>query len=264
MPYICPVCSKNYYPQSQDCLQCDTCKGWVHHDNRLKCSGLTDAEFKEHANDEFKPFECDHCVAVKIAKENGAIFTLLPFPVECEGNIFGKPAEKIKPDITSMTPEQLKKFLKNCDAIQEQLDSSDDDTEKFVSTSVNSKYYDFKKFNKIRFDSKSTFGLYHVNIASLNAHVDDLRTVLSRLKFDFDVIGISEHKIKKGCTPSNNIDLPGYDEFKFEPTQSTHGGVGFYIKNGIDYVERDELTLNTLNHFEAKFIEIILRGSFSF
>ena len=258
MPYICPVCSKNYYPQSQDCLQCDTCKGWVHHDNRLKCSGLTDAEFKEHANDEFKPFECDHCVAVKIAKENGAIFTLLPFPVECEGNIFGKPAEKIKPDITSMTPEQLKKFLKNCDAIQEQLDSSDDDTEKFVSTSVNSKYYDFKKFNKIRFDSKSTFGLYHVNIASLNAHVDDLRTVLSRLKFDFDVIGISEHKIKKGCTPSNNIDLPGYDEFKFEPTQSTHGGVGFYIKNGIDYVERDELTLNTLNHFEAKFIEIIL------
>ena len=258
MPYICPVCSKNYYPQSQDCLQCDTCKGWVHHDNRLKCSGLTDAEFKEHANDEFKPFECDHCVAVKIAKENGAILAILPFPVECEDNIFGKPAEKIKPDITSITPEQLKKFLKNCDAIQEQLDTSDDDTEKFVSTSVNSKYYDFKKFNKIRFDSKSTFGLYHVNIASLNAHVDDLRTVLSRLKFDFDVIGISEHKIKKGCTPSNNIDLPGYDEFKFEPTQSTHGGVGFYIKNGIDYVERHELTLNTLNHFEAKFVEIIL------
>ena len=64
----------------------------MHHDNRLKCSGLTDAEFEEHKNDEFKPFECDHCVAVKIAKENGKAFVELPFPVECKGNIFGKPA----------------------------------------------------------------------------------------------------------------------------------------------------------------------------
>ena len=51
----------------------------------------------------------------------------------------------------------------------------------------------------------------HVNIASLNAHIDDLRTVLTRLKTNFDVIGISEHKINKDNLPSNNIDLPGYN-----------------------------------------------------
>ena len=178
MPYICPVCSKNFYPQSQNCLQCDTCKGWVHHDNRLKCSGLTDAEFAEHMNDEFKPFECDHCVGVKIAKENGTVFAQLSFVVECEGNIFGKPVEKSRPDISSMSPAQLKKFMKNCDAIQEQLDTTRDDDEKLVSTLVNSKYYELNKFNKVRFDKKSKFGLMHVNIASLNLHVDDLRTVL--------------------------------------------------------------------------------------
>ena len=152
MPYICPVCSKFFYSQSQNCIQCDTCRGWVHHDNRLKCSGLTDAEYEEHMKDEFKPYECDHCVAVKIAEENKSIFVQLPFPVECEGNIFGKPAEKIKPDVSSLTPDQLKKLIKNCDAIQDQLDTEKDDDEKLVSTSVNSKYYNINKFNKIRFD----------------------------------------------------------------------------------------------------------------
>ena len=258
MPYICPVCSKFFYSQSQNCIQCDTCRGWVHHDNRLKCSGLTDIEYEEHMKDEFKPYECDHCVAVKIAEENKSIFVQLPFPVECEGNIFGKPAEKIKPDVSSLTPDQLKKFIKNCDAIQDQLDTEKDDDEKLVSTSVNSKYYNINKFNKIRFDEKSKFGLMHVNIASLNLHIDDLRSVLSRLKLDFDVIGITEHKIKRGCTPSNNINITGYDEFKFEPTDTTHGGAGFYIKSGLNYKVRHDLNLNDSPHVEAMFVEIFL------
>ena len=98
-----------------------------------------------------------------------------------------------------------------------------------------------------------------MNIASLNAHIDDLRSVLSRLKPQIDIIGISEHKIKKGCTPSNNIDIGGYDEFKFEPTGSSHGGAGFYIKTGYDYIPREDLNLNSTSHFEAMFVELILK-----
>ena len=140
MPYICPVCSKSYYPQSQNCIQCGTCQGWVHHENRLRCSGLTDAEFEEHQNDEYKPYECDHCVSVKIAKENNSVFVTLPFPVECEDNIFGKPEEKNRPDVSSLTPEQLRKFVKQCDDIKSQLDETLDDNEQLVSTLVNSNY----------------------------------------------------------------------------------------------------------------------------
>ena len=78
--------------------------------------------------------------------------------------------------------------------------------------------------------------MLHVNIASLNLHVDDLRTVLSRLEPNIDIIGITEHKIKKDkdngkvIPPSTNIDIGGYEEFRFEPTGTTHGGAGFYIK----------------------------------
>ena len=98
-----------------------------------------------------------------------------------------------------------------------------------------------------------------MNIASLDAHIDDLRTVLSRLKPEIDIIGISEHKIKKGKKPSNNIDISGYDEFVFEPTGTTHGGTGFYIKNGYNYIPRNDLNLNSPSHFEAMFVEVILK-----
>ena len=82
------------------------------------------------------------------------------------------------------------------------------------------------QLNLLKPDISSSFGLLHVNIASLNAHIDDLKTVLARSKFNFDIIGISEHKICKDMTP-NNIDIPGYNEFIFEPTETTHGGTGF-------------------------------------
>ena len=76
----------------------------------------------------------------------------------------------------------------------------------------------------------SSFGLFHVNIASLDKHIDDLKLILSLLNYNFDIIGISEHKILKDTLPSNNIKIPGYEEFIFEPTETTHGGTGFYIK----------------------------------
>ena len=94
-------------------------------------------------------------------------------------------------DVCSISPEQ---FVKQCDTIREHLDETNDNNEELISTSVNSNYYDIKKFNKIKHDKESSFGLLHVNIASLNLHVDDLRTVLSRVKPNIDIIGITEHK----------------------------------------------------------------------
>ena len=82
--------------------------------------------------------------------------------------------------------------------------------------------------------------------------------MLTRLDFDFDVIGISEHKIKKGQNPSNNIDIQGYEEFEFESSTTACGGTGFFINKKHDYIVRDDLKLNSPGNFEAMFIEIIL------
>ena len=72
--------------------------------------------------------------------------------------------------------------------------------------------------------------------------------ILSRLKYKFEVIGISKHNIQK------NIALSGYKEFVFEPTETTNGGTGFYVKKGIDYIDRKELQI--MGDFESTFIEI--------
>ena len=121
---------------------------------------------------------------------------------------------------------------------------------------MNSKYYDIKQLNSLKIDLPSSFGLFHVNIASLDKHIGDLNLILSKLKYNFDVIGISEHKIFKDTSPSNNINIPGYHEFIFEPTETTHGGTGFYMKDNIDYVIREDLQINSPSDFESMFIEI--------
>ena len=260
MPKKCPVCNKGCY-STQNFIQCSLCFGWVHHDNRLKCSSLTDTEYQEHIDDISKPFHCDHCVSEQISKDNNSIFQTLPFPVECEDNIFGKPTEKIrKPDISSMSTSELNKFVKQCKSIKNQLKSVSDneDEEDFFNSMVNSEYYSINDFNKIKPDNSSSFGLAHINIASLDAHIDDLRTVLCRLKSSFDVIGISEHKIRKNSSPSNNIEIQGYQEFDYVPTETCFGGTGFYVKSGLDYKVRKDLNLNSPGNVEAMFIEIIL------
>ena len=42
----------------------------------------------------------------------------------------------------------------------------------------------------------------------------------------------------------------------FTLTESTHGGTGFYIKDDIDYIRRDDLQFNSPSNHESTFIEL--------
>ena len=107
---------------------------------------------------------------------------------------------------------------------------------------MNSKYHDIHQFNQIKPDSISYLGLLRTNLASIGKHFDDLTMVLSLLKFDFHIIGISEHKIQTNDGNSvTNVNLDGYHPFVFDPTETSHGDTGFYIKESLVYVKRDDL-----------------------
>ena len=60
-----------------------------------------------------------------------------------------------------------------------------------------------------------------------------LDLIISLLEYKFDIIGISEQKIKKGDVPTANVDIPGYETFVYKPTDFSHGGTGFYLKKAI-------------------------------
>ena len=253
MSFFCPIC-KLKWKTNQKSIQCTSCLCWVHHNNRNNCSGLTNTEFEFHSNDTNKPWECDNCSAKS--------FSTLPFHDLDDSSWLNFNEIKINHNIVSeeinmFTRDTAKEFISQCDSIQNFINcDNDDDDDDNLPIPVNSNYYDIKQLNSLKIDLPSSFGLFHVNIASLDKHFDDLEFILTQLKYKFDVIGISEHKIFKDTLPSKNIKIPGYHEFIFEPTETTHGGTGFYIKDNVDFIIREDLQINSPSDFESIFIEI--------
>ena len=68
----------------------------------------------------------------------------------------------------------------------------------------------------------------------------------------------TEHKIKDSI-PTSNIEIAGYHEFIFNPTQTSHGGTGFYVKDNLAAKKRDDLLLKSPGpgEFESTFLEIV-------
>ena len=257
MTYTCPICFLGW-KSGQDSIQCSSCLCWIHHNNYRNCSGLTNSEFSSHIVDVNKQWECDKCICDS--------FFWLPFMHDSDSilldnlnaTVTNANKKKFSNDVNMLISDEDKVFVAQCDSI---VNFSDHDVDKVdndinVTSPVNSKYYDIKQFNTLKIDSPSSFGLFHVNIASLDKHIDDLKMILSLMKHDIEIIGISEHKIKKDSLPSNNIKIPGYKDFIFEPTEATCGGTGFYIKENLDHISRNDLQINSPANYETKFIEI--------
>ena len=72
---------------------------------------------------------------------------------------------------------------------------------------INSKYFNINEINALK-TKENRFGILYLNIASLNKHINGLSNLLSLMKLNFPIIGLSEHKIGLNA-PINNIFLSG-------------------------------------------------------
>ena len=149
-------------------------------------------------------------------------------------------------DLNIIPQNRFNEFIEECNSVSNNLiEIIDNDLDDFPNP-VNSKYHDIHQFNQIKPDPISSLSLMHTNLTSIDKHFDVLNLILSLLKFDFHIIGISEHKIHKNdCNSITNIDSDGYHPFVFDPTETSHGGTGFYIKESLVYVRRDDLKFNS-------------------
>ena len=75
-----------------------------------------------------------------------------------------------------------------------------------------------------------SLSLLHINACSLNENFDDLQHLLNCTKKCFDIIAISETRITKQGSLSNNLNLNNYS-FEFTPTETSTGGTLLYIAN---------------------------------
>ena len=111
-------------------------------------------------------------------------------------------------------------------------------TENFIKA-INSennitKYFSIKDLNSTFNDIGNPFPLFHLNINSLSFYIDELESLISKSKNVFQIIGISETRLKKTQETITNNQLENYN-IEHVPTESANGGVLLYIKKSINY-----------------------------
>ena len=124
---------------------------------------------------------------------------------------------------------------------------SNSDPESNTPSKVNFNYFDIHKFHcspEINSCSNKAFSLLNCNIRSIQANFDNLQQFLNDLNYPFNIISLSETWINRSNDQISNHDLPGYS-FLSQPTIQKAGGDGMYIKKGIQYSVRYDLTSST-------------------
>ena len=84
------------------------------------------------------------------------------------------------------------------------------------------KYFTNKDLNSTFNDIGSSFSLFHWNINSFSFHFDELESLISKSKNDFQIIGISETRLKKTQETTTNIELENFN-IEHVPTESANG-----------------------------------------
>ncbi len=126
-------------------------------------------------------------------------------------------------------------------------------TDEFMSDSIMSKYLtagEYLNFGK----NNNHFSVFHLNIASLQKHIDELRSLLFGLKHKFKVICISETRLHEQ-QPLINLEIDGY-KFEHVPTKTQCGGVAMYISNEFEYDIVKEFSTCHPNTCESIFVEL--------
>ena len=105
--------------------------------------------------------------------------------------------------------------------------------------------------------NENDLSVIHLNISYLPLQIDELNCFLSFLRVKFDIISISEYRIRKSNTLITNIEIPGYN-IEQTPSESQAGGCLLYISDKIPYKSRNDLKLYCPKQLESVFIEIVL------
>ena len=117
------------------------------------------------------------------------------------------------------------------------------------------KYYGVDEIQKIS-TKPNPLSLFHLNTRPLSKDFDDLEYLIKTANQKFDVIAISESRIKSNVDITTKINLPNYS-FKYTPTENNSGEALLYIFNNITYKPKKELNIYKSHELESTFIEII-------
>ena len=136
--------------------------------------------------------------------------------------------------------------------------SSSEIEEEVTSNPINCKYVNMDEFCLSDVFNIDSFSVFHMNVSSLNAHFDELSSMLSLLNFDFSIVGLTEIRLIKDCNVTLPIELEGYS-YEHTPTEASCGGALLCISKKFNYKPRNDLLLYKPFHLETIFVEIIFQ-----
>ena len=127
------------------------------------------------------------------------------------------------------------------------------------SCAISCKYYLQDDFNKqvsyYDMNSKNTFSVSHLNTRSLQHNFTALNTYVNSLDVQFTVIGVTE--TWNTDSNFNLFNLQSYNFVEKHRSQRIGGGIGLYIRENLEYSERNDL--NVFNDIvECLFIEVTI------
>ena len=108
---------------------------------------------------------------------------------------------------------------------------------------------------------KNALSIVHINIRSLAKNLPLLEAFIYQLNHSPDIIAISETKLRS-TTPANfgyNVNIYGY-KFVHADTETNAGGVGFYVKEGVDFNMLPNFGID-ISDCESLWIEVKLHNT---
>ena len=210
--------------------------------NHVRCEGLDSNQFEF-----IKKYDQEYLC--RICKEG-----CIPFQKLAHESFLAhlKDLKKVSDGSLQILPNHKMKSLYNCLNADYVGDSED-------SVSTNCKYYLADEIPKKVLRGKMS--LFHLNIASLNAHKDELEDMLSVTGFKPKILALTETGIKKDIVPDFDTEMAGYKFFD-TPTESLKGGTALYIETSLDSTQRKDLEkiCYLSQKLESTFVEINLKG----
>ena len=116
-----------------------------------------------------------------------------------------------------------------------------DDDENFDNNNINCNYININEFKDLKRNSNESFSILHLNIHSLQLHIDELRTFLNMLNFKFDIIALCETKLQN--EPSANVFIESYNIPIITYTETNKGRVCIYVADNLNFKLRNDLNI---------------------
>ena len=227
---VCGVCHKTVY-QNRNSFLCKGCNVLSH----IKCN------FSAGIHDD--AISC--CMKCVIADRENT-FAFCSIEDEELSNIF----EFDIPSFADSVPT-----FEICSSLTNLPNLEDYDIDEHMPSNVDSSYHTVQDMANIGSDlSHNDLSLLHTNIRSLSCHFDELISLLTNLKVNFDVIGLSELWNSVDNPLKANVDIPNYSFFSAK-SSSQNGGVCLYVKTSLAPIHRSDLDSDS-DDFETLWVEV--------